>query len=218
MPGRGHAPVTCSGNPRSRYEVQQVQRGSKSKVQWSNAQYRVLGIGPRDSFGTGHPPISSAGSAMSRDPEKHREAQRRYREANREKRRESQRRYCEAHPERQRESERRYREARPERVAETQRKRLARLKAAVFGHYGDQCVCCGTTDRPTIDHINGDGRAHRKELYGHRPSFEESRTTGPEFYAWLIRNGFPDGYQTLCLPCNASKGDGARCRLQHLAQ
>ncbi len=34
-------------------------------------------------------------------------------------------------------------------------------------------------------------------------------------YRWLIRNGFPEGFQTLCMPCNSSKRDGDRCRLGH---
>ena len=36
------------------------------------------------------------------------------------------------------------------------------------------------------------------------------------FYGWLIANGFPPGYQTLCRPCNASKADSPACRLDHL--
>jgi len=32
---------------------------------------------------------------------------------------------------------------------------------------------------------------------------------------WLIKNGFPEGFQTLCRPCNGSKGDGDRCKLNH---
>ena len=38
---------------------------------------------------------------------------------------------------------------------------------------------------------------------------------GRDFYAWLVRNGFPEGFQTLCWPCNKSKDTGDRCRLDH---
>jgi hypothetical protein len=85
------------------------------------------------------------------------------------------------------------------------------LREAVFSHYGQQCSCCGVTDRLTIDHINGGGGEHRKRLFG-RP-----RQAGYPFYAWLARNGFPPGYQVLCLPCNQSKGRGERCQLDHAA-
>jgi hypothetical protein len=56
----------------------------------------------------------------------------------------------------------------------------------------------------TIDHINGDGKRHRKEV--HR---------GTPFWRWLIAEGFPEGFQVLCLSCNQSKGRGDRCRLKH---
>ncbi len=84
------------------------------------------------------------------------------------------------------------------------------LREQVFGHYGTCCACCGTTERPSIDHIDGDGEAHRKQLFGGR-----NRGNSQRFYAWLINNGFPDGYQTLCRSCNASKGEGDRCRIRH---
>lgn len=80
------------------------------------------------------------------------------------------------------------------------------LRAAVFGHYGTVCACCGGTDQLQIDHVNGDGKAHREELKG---------LGTYRFYSWLIDNGFPAGYQTLCGPCNSSKGTGTACRIDH---
>lgn len=85
----------------------------------------------------------------------------------------------------------------------------AAQRAAVFGHYGTVCACCGTDADLTIDHMNGGGKAHRLELFG-RPD-----AGGIHFYAWLIRQGFPEGYQTLCRQCNRSKGEGPACRLWH---
>jgi hypothetical protein len=35
------------------------------------------------------------------------------------------------------------------------------------------------------------------------------------FYRWLVRQGFPDGYQALCNSCNLSKGPSERCSLDH---
>ena len=87
------------------------------------------------------------------------------------------------------------------------RRHHERQRAAVFGHYGWCCACCGATERLTIDHANGGGSAHREQI-GRR---------GSSFYAWLVRNGFPDGYSALCRSCNGSKHDGDRCRLDHAA-
>lgn len=83
----------------------------------------------------------------------------------------------------------------------------AKARQAVFDHYGHACACCGSADRLTIDHINGDGRQHREDLFG------RNQCGSMVMYLWLIRNGFPDGFQALCLPCNTSKGDGAQCGL-----
>ena len=82
-----------------------------------------------------------------------------------------------------------------------------RYRTAIFDHYGWECACCGAADRLTIDHIDGSGAQHRKELFGGR------QIAGTRFYSWLIQRGFPPGYQTLCLPCNRSKGTGPRCRM-----
>ena len=79
----------------------------------------------------------------------------------------------------------------------------------MFAHYGESCACCGTADDLTIDHIDGDGREHRIELFGNADS------VSTRFYRWLIEQGFPGGLQTLCAPCNASKRDGDHCRLWH---
>ena len=70
----------------------------------------------------------------------------------------------------------------------------------VLNHYSGNpplCVCCSEEhlDFLTIDHIDGGGYKHRKEI----------KAVGNNFYTWLINNGFPDGYQVLCMNCNWSK-------------
>ena len=45
----------------------------------------------------------------------------------------------------------------------------------------------------TIDHVNGDGAAHRKEA---------SMSTSLKLHQWLKRNNYPDGYRVLCFNCN----------------
>ena len=56
-----------------------------------------------------------------------------------------------------------------------------------------------------IDHVNGGGTKHRKEL----------GMGGSTFYTWLIKNNFPDGYQVLCHNCNQSYGFMGYCPHQY---
>ena len=84
---------------------------------------------------------------------------------------------------------------------ETRRRYYLTLKADVLEHYGTACACCGTTENLTIDHLPGSDRRYRE------------RGTG--MYLWLKRSGFPEGFQSLCKPCNSSKSDGDYCRMDH---
>jgi len=70
------------------------------------------------------------------------------------------------------------------------------LKIKVMTHYGNgipACVICGESrlDCLSIDHINGNGNKHRKEIL--------KVGGGIHFYRWLVKNGFPEGYRTLCM-------------------
>lgn len=109
-------------------------------------------------------------------------------------------------PEAARLHSREWREANLELEARLQHDRHQARRAQVFGHYGTSCACCGSTEELQIDHIEGGGKAHRIELFGHRGSTQM-------FYNWLIREGFPEGFQTLCKSCNSSKHEGDWCRL-----
>lgn len=73
--------------------------------------------------------------------------------------------------------------------------RLLKTKIHVIDYYGGKCNICGIMeiDMLTIDHINDDGAAHRKN--------SEAKT----IYNWLNKNNFPDGYQVLCYNCNCTK-------------
>lgn len=72
-----------------------------------------------------------------------------------------------------------------------------RIRLAILEAYGTQCAIpgCGATEGLELDHVNGGGYAHRKALglFGYR------------FWAWLIRQGFPPGYQMLCHDHHAEK-------------
>jgi hypothetical protein len=70
--------------------------------------------------------------------------------------------------------------------------------------YGRECRCCGSTEYLEMDHVKGDGHLHRAK-YGRAPT---------HFHRYLIANNFPpDEAQTLCHPCNHSKGRGNRCKI-----
>lgn len=70
-------------------------------------------------------------------------------------------------------------------------------REAVIKHYGGRCVCCNE-DEPcflAIDHIDGDGNTHRKQI----------KKYGSGFFKWLVDNDFPTGFQVLCHNCNVGK-------------
>lgn len=102
---------------------------------------------------------------------------------------------------------RRWREDHPEEKRAYARQVHSRNRTAVFDHYGWSCRCCGSTERLTIDHVNGDGRRR----------MDEERPSSTWMYYLIIKNGFPEDLQTLCDPCNQSKRRGNRCRLDHQA-
>lgn len=100
-----------------------------------------------------------------------------------------------------REYSRRYRQDHKAERIEYQKQYRQQLKQEVLTHYSAlgylSCGCCGEVDLNglSIDHIQGGGRAHRKAL----------NKGSSAFYFWLKRNGYPEGYQTLCLSCNNKK-------------
>jgi hypothetical protein len=73
------------------------------------------------------------------------------------------------------------------------------VKLEVLTHYGPEGLlgCCwpechiDDVDILTLDHINHDGAKERNSL-------PRNLHGGVNFYAWVIKNGFPAGYQTLC--------------------
>jgi len=75
-----------------------------------------------------------------------------------------------------------------------------RKRSIIINHYGKICSCCGcaTQQFVEIDHINNDGKQHRKE-------------TGRHIYDWIIKNNFPDDLQLLCANCNRGYGKFGAC-------
>lgn len=79
-----------------------------------------------------------------------------------------------------------------------------KLRAEVFEAYGGTvCACCGDNhpEFMTIDHINGDGAAHRREI---------GKSTY-KLLLWLKKSGFPPGFRILCMNCNFSYGMKGYC-------
>jgi hypothetical protein len=79
--------------------------------------------------------------------------------------------------------------------------RYAAIRDQVFDHYGRSCDCCESTRVLHIDHVTGGGSAHRREL----------KAQSVRFYDWLVKQGLPEGYRTLCAKCNWSKGRYGYC-------
>lgn len=80
-----------------------------------------------------------------------------------------------------------------------------RLRLAALAAYGDRCNCSGChvhhVELLTIDHL--DGSAHHRQ----------NRRSTRDFYRWLEKNGYPNGFQVLCGSCNLAKADRNACPL-----
>jgi len=96
-----------------------------------------------------------------------------------------------------------YRSAHPERAFAQwlrQRDKNRNRKVEVLTHYGGgklACIKCGYTNVSalSIDHIEGGGNKQRKSTL----------RASSSFYRWLKSEGYPSGYQTLCMNCQFVK-------------
>ena len=85
------------------------------------------------------------------------------------------------------------------------------VKEAAFNAYGGPvCACCGDShfEFMSIDHIEGGGAAHRREL---RRGDGQSGGGGLRLYLWLKRNNYPKGFRVLCRNCNCTFGELGYC-------
>lgn len=97
--------------------------------------------------------------------------------------------------------DRNYRINNMDKIRITEKRKRDRLKLKVLKYYSNdtlKCNCCGESilEFLSLDHINGNGSKH----------FREIKKAGSSFYKWLKRNNFPSGYQVLCMNCNFAKG------------
>ena len=113
----------------------------------------------------------------------------------------------------------RYRKEHPDKVHSSQRawywehggrekhqQQVQERKLMVLSHYSKDiptCECCGEKNIEflTVDHINGGGNQHRKEV----------AKRGKEMYRWIVDNNFPEMFRVLCLNCNFSLGHYGYC-------
>jgi predicted restriction endonuclease len=84
--------------------------------------------------------------------------------------------------------------------------RSTQLRKDVFDIYGRTCVCCGETILAflTLDHIDGNGAAHRRAL-------GLGRAGGVRFYAKIIKLDKDPNIQVLCMNCNLAKHTQGQC-------
>lgn len=96
-----------------------------------------------------------------------------------------------------------WRVANLEQAKQAQRDCNRKLKDAAYAAYdGYRCKCCGETTEAflSIDHINNDGNEHRKTMDRRK------------IYKWLKQQGYPEGFQVLCMNCNFGKArNGGVC-------
>jgi hypothetical protein len=102
----------------------------------------------------------------------------------------------------------RHREAKIKYMRQRSKIRIREQKLLVLTHYSNnlpKCACCGEShvEFLSIDHINGGGNKHRKSLH--------LTGMGHNFYRWLIKKEFPEGYRVLCMNCNFSLGHYGYC-------
>lgn len=135
--------------------------------------------------------------------EKQRERQKKYREEHRERIRE----YDKLYYSRKKADKLDYYARHREERKAYRRNKSRRHREIALNHYGNKCACCGESSYEflAIDHINGDGKSHRKHISGGK------RQSGNEICSWLIKNNFPDGFRILCHNCNQSIGFYGYC-------
>lgn len=96
------------------------------------------------------------------------------------------------------------REANPEHFRSYRLRKARELRAEVLRRYGGDpptCACCGEhrDEFLTVDHVDGDGAEHRREI------------GQGQLYPWLKRNDWPEGFRVLCANCNWSRGVRGYC-------
>lgn len=132
------------------------------------------------------------------NPEKSRKYRRQWKTTNKVKVQAADKRYRQKNRERIRETAAEYAKSENGRLVAAAWRAV--LKFEVLSHYSGcsppQCKCGYNDIRAlTIDHVDGGGAQHRRELNG----------GGSRMYQWLKQNNFPLGFQVLCGCCQMIK-------------
>lgn len=83
----------------------------------------------------------------------------------------------------------------PLRRGEINARHYSKMVAAGMAAYGSKCECCGESNPIflTIDHVNGGGLKHKKQIKA-------------TIWNWLRRNSWPrEGFKLLCFNCNCGR-------------
>lgn len=96
-----------------------------------------------------------------------------------------------------------WRQNNPEIVRRSERKKWKNIRKKAIEFYGNKCECCGESryEFLALDHINGGGNRHKKQL----------KEEGISIWYWLQRNNYPSGFRVLCHNCNQSMGAWGYC-------
>jgi hypothetical protein len=116
-------------------------------------------------------------------------------------RRKAQLAYRKAHAEEHREYRRNYYAANTAATKALNRKSYAKLRAEWLVAYGSKCECCGETETAflTIEHRNGGGNKHKKEIK-------------TNVIYWLRKMGWPqEEFGILCFNCNMASSNKRIC-------
>lgn len=83
-----------------------------------------------------------------------------------------------------------------DRMRANDRRYRLRVRYALLKMYGEVCACCGEANKDflSVDHINGDGTAHRRNFKG----------VSNSMYRALLKEK-RDDIQILCFNCNLGR-------------
>ena len=96
-----------------------------------------------------------------------------------------------------------------QRIWAERREYMRSWRDKIINAYGGRCVCCGETEPKflEIDHIDGGGCKHRKEI---GPGAES-------LYRWVEKHNFPPTLQVLCANCHNAKSFHGGCPHQEFS-
>lgn len=88
-----------------------------------------------------------------------------------------------------------------EKLLKVQKQTRINRRNKVISYYGGKCNCCGENlyEFLSIEHLDGGGTKHRKEL------------SSPNIDRWIIKNNYPSNFTILCHNCNFAKGIYGKC-------